>query len=239
MAKLVVFRSRVREAVFELRGASCLVGRARRCHLQLDDRLISRRHAWFTENDEGRWQVADLRTANGLFVNDDRVTSAVLSSSDVITLGQHVLVFRDENLTETEFVAAVAHVRRWQGPGTESTHRLPQVKIEDLLIRARLRLKTHIVILGVEPTAVPLEKPNLTVGCSKDCDLVLPGDRWFPRRAFELTMDAQEAWFVSALSPLVPVKVNGARVEQRRLEEGDLVSVRGCSLRFHTALADQ
>ena len=86
MAKLVVFRSRVREAVFELRGSSCLVGRARSCHLQLDDRLISRRHAWLTTTEAGRWQIADLRTANGLFVNDDRVVSTELSSGDVVTL---------------------------------------------------------------------------------------------------------------------------------------------------------
>ena len=239
MAKLVVFRSRVREAVFDLRGASCLVGRARSCHLQLDDRLISRRHAWLTTTEAGRWQIADLRTANGLFVNDDRVVSAELSSGDVVTLGQHVLVFRDENLTSTESAAAVAYVHRWQGPGTESTHRLPQVKIEDLLVRARLRLRTHVVLLGTEPTAIPMEKPNHVVGFASDCDLVLPGGKWFPRRALELTMDAQESWFVSALSPLAAVKVNGERVDQRLLVDGDLVSVRGCTLRFHTALADQ
>ncbi len=239
MAKLVVFRSRVREAVFDLRASSCLVGRARRCQLQLDDRLISRRHAWFTEIEAGRWQVADLRTANGLFVNDDRVTTAELSSGDVVTLGQHVLVFREENLTSTESVAAVAHIKRWQGPGTESTHRLPQVKIEDLLVRAQLRLRTHVVILGKEPIAIPLEDPNQLVGYGKDCDIVLPGDKWFARKAFHLTMDAQESWFATALSPLVPIRVNGMRVEQQVLAEGDVISVRGCSIRFHTALADQ
>ena len=238
MAKLVVFRSRVRDAVFELRGDRCVVGRARSCHLQLDDRLISRRHAQLVREDD-RWHVEDLETANGLFVNDERVRIAPLYSGDLVTLGQHVLVFRDESLTSTESVAAVAHLRKWQGPGTEDTHRLPQVRVEDLLVRARLRLRTHVVVLGDDPRAVPLETPDITVGFASACDVVLPGRGWFAGRALELTMDAQESWFATALSPLVAVTVNGHRIVQQLLADGDVIEIRSATLRFHTALTDQ
>lgn len=237
MAKLVVFRSRERVAVFELRGKLVRVGRERSCHLQLDDRLISREHLRFLKDSDG-WSVLDLASPNGTFVNDERISAPVqLEEGDLITLGQHVLVFRKEELTSTESVAAVAHMKRWRGPGTESTHRLPQVKQEDLLARARLRLKCHLVVLGDDPKAVPLEDPDLTVGYSADCGLVLPGRAWFAGQVFALNRDAQEAWFVTALSKRVKVTVNGQPVEQRKLEDGDVIGVRKVSVRFHTAVA--
>ena len=236
MAKLVVFRSRVREAVFELRGSTCIVGRTRSCHLQLDDRLISRQHARFAKQD-GRWSVEDLQTKNGLYLNEERVTFTPVNDGDVVSLGQHLLVFREGDMSSTEAIAMKTHVRKWQGPGTESTHRLPKVKVEDLIVRARLRLQAHVVVLGGEPRAVQLDFPDMTVGFAGDCDIVLEGRGWLADQAFVLSRDAQEAWFVTALHPLVKVTVNGKRVQQQKLADGDTIGVRKVSIRFHTALA--
>lgn len=59
-------------------------------HSQADVRLpmpeISRRHCRL-EFDDGRWRVVDLESANGVFVNGERVQEACLYEGDCLQLG--------------------------------------------------------------------------------------------------------------------------------------------------------
>jgi pSer/pThr/pTyr-binding forkhead associated (FHA) protein len=73
-------------AVVDLTRPDMLIGR----HTDADVRLalpdISRRHCRvvFTDN---RWQVFDLNSLNGLFVNGERVQQAVLNDGDTVRIG--------------------------------------------------------------------------------------------------------------------------------------------------------
>jgi pSer/pThr/pTyr-binding forkhead associated (FHA) protein len=73
-------------ATVELRRVDNLVGR----HSQADVRLplpdVSRRHCrliWLA----GRWQVVDLNSLNGIFVNDAQVHHAPLNHGDKVRIG--------------------------------------------------------------------------------------------------------------------------------------------------------
>jgi pSer/pThr/pTyr-binding forkhead associated (FHA) protein len=70
------------------------VGRGFSADLRLEDQSVSRRHAVIVEaGDDVR--ILDDRSANGTFVNDRRVTDAVLHDRDVVRLGRVVLVYRE------------------------------------------------------------------------------------------------------------------------------------------------
>ena len=62
--------------------------------LVLSDSNVSRRHAELARTDAG-WTIADLGSTNGTRVNGQRVTSQVLRSGDVITLGLIELQFKE------------------------------------------------------------------------------------------------------------------------------------------------
>jgi pSer/pThr/pTyr-binding forkhead associated (FHA) protein len=62
------------------------IGRQPDNDMVLDDPLISRRHAEVRRTPQG-WQLVDLNSSNGTFVNGRRVSSAVLAPGDVIGLG--------------------------------------------------------------------------------------------------------------------------------------------------------
>lgn len=59
----------------------------------LDDVTVSRRHATFTRDGQGRFTVADAGSLNGTYVNRDRIESAALSDSDEVQIGKYRLVF--------------------------------------------------------------------------------------------------------------------------------------------------
>ena len=58
-------------------GAQVLIGRHQGCTLIIDSPLVSREHARLTVS-KGQWQLADLGSINGSFVNGRRVRERVL-----------------------------------------------------------------------------------------------------------------------------------------------------------------
>jgi hypothetical protein len=75
---------------FELRPGEILIGRSSNCHLVLDDGLVSRRHAQIVVTD-ARAAVEDFGSANGVFVNDKRVSgSEQLNAGDRLQIGKQV-----------------------------------------------------------------------------------------------------------------------------------------------------
>jgi hypothetical protein len=77
---------------FELAGLRTLIGRSPDCHVFLDDVTVSRRHAEIVhESDE--YEIRDLGSLNGTFVNRSRIESAVLVTDDEVQIGKYRMTF--------------------------------------------------------------------------------------------------------------------------------------------------
>ena len=68
------------------------VGRASDCTIVLGDQNASRRHAEFRQ-EEDEFQVVDVGSLNGTYVNREPVDSAVLANGDEVQIGKFRLVF--------------------------------------------------------------------------------------------------------------------------------------------------
>ncbi len=82
--------------VVRLAGEPVLIGRTNTCQIMFADDLISREHARFESDAEGRCRVRDLGSRNKTYVNGQQVTEVVLTHGDVIRVGGHVVEFLDE-----------------------------------------------------------------------------------------------------------------------------------------------
>jgi hypothetical protein len=77
---------------FDLKG-KMNIGRAPDNQIVLTDPTVSRHHAWIREQ-EGSFLVFDIGSANGTFVNDERVEAPrVLENGDTVRFGEVDLVF--------------------------------------------------------------------------------------------------------------------------------------------------
>jgi ABC transport system ATP-binding/permease protein len=121
----LIFRDSVPEEV-EVRatdiavGESMVIGRDKDSDLVLDHVLISRRHARI-EHDERGYVVTDLKSANGTFVNGQRITAAtVLQDNDRITIGPFLLQLEAgelrSNLDSSAIRIEAHHLLREVGP---------------------------------------------------------------------------------------------------------------------------
>jgi len=74
-----------------IEGDELVIGREETCDLVLDDARVSRRHASLKVLEDGRVELTDLGSGNGMFVNGERVPAATLAGGEQIQLGDTVL----------------------------------------------------------------------------------------------------------------------------------------------------
>src|SRR4051794_32077037 len=85
------------------------IGRAPDNELILDDDLlVSRHHAELRVVPGGRFELVDLHSSNGTFVNGRRTERTMLEDLDVVSIGQHVYHFEDGHLVPHVDVQEVA-----------------------------------------------------------------------------------------------------------------------------------
>jgi len=59
----------------------------------ISDLLVSRHHAQILRATEGHWEILDLKSSNGTFVNGQRITRQRLRPHDVLAIGRAVMRF--------------------------------------------------------------------------------------------------------------------------------------------------
>ena len=76
---------------YSLVGDQVTVGRVPDNQIQLDDVTVSRQHAVFVRNGD-EWQIRDLGSLNGTYVNNERVEETVVRHGDDLQIGRFRLV---------------------------------------------------------------------------------------------------------------------------------------------------
>ena len=86
----------VRKAKESTYGDRISVGRTRRNDIRLPHASVSKFHAYFMQQDDGKWAVIDAGSRNGTFVDNEQLEERspyVLGDRVVVTFGQHSLRF--------------------------------------------------------------------------------------------------------------------------------------------------
>ena len=74
-------------------GTELIFGRGTQANVQVDDSLMSRKHARFFRHDSGSYVVEDLQSRNGTQVNGIPVSRQVLGYGDRVQIGSCLLLF--------------------------------------------------------------------------------------------------------------------------------------------------
>jgi len=100
-----------------LNGVVVEVGRAVDCQISLaHDRRVSRQHARL-ERDREEWFILDLDSANGTFVNDQKVRQTKLQVGDQIRLGDTLFEFLPLSSHDFTGEATLVSIRQPAGSG--------------------------------------------------------------------------------------------------------------------------
>jgi pSer/pThr/pTyr-binding forkhead associated (FHA) protein len=78
---------------FVLAADRLVIGRGEECEVSVNHPSVSRVHAEIRRIGDGRWEIVDLSSANGIRVNGSELPNSLLDSRDVIELGDVVLKY--------------------------------------------------------------------------------------------------------------------------------------------------
>jgi hypothetical protein len=77
---------------FHPMGDRTTIGRSPDCEVFLDDVTVSRKHAVLVHRDD-RFEIEDLSSLNGTFLNRKRIEKAPLEDGDELQIGKYRLTF--------------------------------------------------------------------------------------------------------------------------------------------------
>jgi pSer/pThr/pTyr-binding forkhead associated (FHA) protein len=73
-----------------------VIGRTPDNDLQIDSKFISRHHCQLVTGSDGLTVIEDLNSTNGIVVGGKRVRRHSLRDGDVVTIGQHEILYINE-----------------------------------------------------------------------------------------------------------------------------------------------
>ena len=114
MPEIVFINGPSKGAHVELSPSGVQLGRDANCAAVIPDSQVSSFHCQIHSDESSGWIISDLESSNGTFVNNTRITSALLTDGDILRVGD----------TELQFLSTPAGGNgvAEQHPVTESVH---------------------------------------------------------------------------------------------------------------------
>lgn len=220
-ARLIVKLQGHGSRTVELQGDSFTIGRKADNDLSIDDHTTSGRHARIVKV-QSVYFIEDLKSTNGTSVNDKRIERHQLRDADVITIGQHRIIFQEPAAPVTGSPAASVDLDQTMViSGKGSTGFAPNAGAKVLVTdgktdRLEYRLTNQVSLIGSQDGAA----------------IRLTG--WFAPKSAAQISHRGGAYFVNAAQDTKRLLVNGQDVAgSQQLKNGDQIQVAGVTLTFY------
>jgi FHA domain-containing protein len=219
-AKLIVKLQGQGSQSVELAGDSFTIGRKVDNDLAIDDHTISSRHARIVRV-QSVYFLEDLKSTNGTVVNGKPIERVQLHDADVITIGQHCMIFEDKAPSPLAATTTSSELDHTMAISRDhlSAKPLPTAKV--LITQGKTdRLEYH------------LRKPANLIGSQEGAAIHLTG--WFSPKAAALISIRGGVFTISPSQGGKRVMVNGIVVPtSQQLKDGDVIEVAGVSMTFY------
>ena len=248
MAKLYLkFEQSVLKEI-QLTKATATIGRLPDNTVPIDNLAVSGHHAKISW-DQDHYVIEDLGSLNGTYVNNERVGIATLKHGDQVTIGKHVVEFKNEGPVGYGTAAAKS------GPTTpklEATVVLDTKHAQDMIADKSVTPSTNAGPLGISrpawqgasastPQKERIGLLNIVEGRTDQDKYVLTGKMtmigkssmasirlkgMFAPTTAALISKRDNKYFISASEAKIKLKINGEDISgQRELNEGDVIEV--------------
>jgi predicted component of type VI protein secretion system len=253
MAKLYLKFEQAVLKEFPLGQGAITIGRLPDNMIQVDNLAVSGHHArvyWEGEH----YAVEDNNSLNGTFLNNRRISKAVLKDGDEVLIGKHTIQFKDEwHEDAASDKTQAAEKSAPMVPAIEATMVLDTKRAKEMLARtapgahgagaaaapaaapsmpAHDRTGTLTIMEGKTDQSSYMLSGKLTViGKSDMASIKLKG--WFAPKVAAVINKRDSKYFIAASEKDVKVKVSGQVIAgQHELSEGDLIEVAGVKASF-------
>lgn len=188
------------------------VGRSRDNDIVIENLSVSRNHARI-RNQDGKYILTDLNSANGTLVNGMRITKTEIQDEDVITIGKHTLEFLTKVLTEEQVISDAF--------GSDRT-----------MIVDKAPTGCLTVIKGKQKEQeFKINKYETYIGRASNNDIRLHD--WFVSKRHAVIIRQGKSFFAKDLGSWKGTLVNGKYTKEAQLFDNDTLQFGTTQLTFH------
>lgn len=219
-AKLLVKLHGQGSRSIDLIADSFSIGRKPENDLPIDDHTVSSRHAKIVRV-QSVYFLEDLKSTNGTAVNGKPVERAQLHDADVITIGQHRIIFQDNAPSAATSVPASLDLDQTLAISGKHLAAAPSITAKVVITSGKTdRLEYHLT-----------KRANL-IGSQEGAAIRLTG--WFAPKAVALISSRGSGFTISPSEGSKRLLVNGREVSApQTLKDGDGIEVAGVSMTFY------
>jgi pSer/pThr/pTyr-binding forkhead associated (FHA) protein len=220
--EVLLFLGEKHIATFPLAKAELTIGRNPANDIVIDNVGVSRRHAVIKWSGD-RASVEDLGSANGTFVNGQKITSHELKDGDVILVLKHRLVFhvlKEAAAPQAEIGGDAGQKTLFIDPAViaQAAAGKPAGRPE----AATPKLRPCLIL--PDRKKMVLEAEEITLGSSADCTIQFAG--MFVAKLHARIVPEKEGQFkIIHVAGLAGTRVNGEKVTERVLKHGDEIGI--------------
>lgn len=204
----------------ELTDETLTIGRKADNTLAIEDPAVSGHHARIVKV-QAVFFLEDLMSTNGTSINGKPITRHQLHDADVITIGQHRLVFQENEATSTSPAAPFVDLDRTMVlRGTDPTPDKPSLPAKVLVVAGK-----------TDRSEYSLTKQVNVIGSRDGAVIRLTG--WFAPKSAATIARRGNSYSISPSQGAKSLFVNGTKiVGQQDLKDGDQIEVAGVTLTF-------
>ena len=219
-AKLLVKLHGQGSRSIDLTTDSFTIGRKPDNDLPIDDHTVSSRHAKIVRV-QSVYFLEDLKSTNGTAVNGKPVERAQLHDADVITIGQHRIIFQDNAPSAVASASASSDLDQTMAISGKHLSPAPSITAKVVITSGKTdRLEYH------------LTKTANLIGSQEGAAIRLTG--WFAPKAGALISNRGSGFTISGSEGSKRLLVNGRDVSApQALKDGDVIEVAGVSMTFY------
>ncbi|MBI2487321.1 MAG: FHA domain-containing protein [Deltaproteobacteria bacterium] len=199
------------------------IGRVQENDIVINNLSVSRYHA-IIYNKGGKVVIKDMGSSNGTFVNGAKVDEADLWIGDVVLIGKHVIKFsKEEDQRPGDDLAF-----QREG-GTVMVDARTQEKFLEKLKSDPFKVPRLILSSGRE---IEINSDYFTVGKGENSNLKIDGLFIKNPHAKIIKLPDDTYRIISMGSFLRPSTVNGSKVKEKVLRDGDIIKIGGNEMMF-------
>jgi len=196
-------------------GSEMSIGRNCDNDIVIDNLSVSRKHAVITSGKEG-FCITDCDSKNGTFLNGKPIKKAAVKSGDTILLGKYVLVFevpQGDSLPVSDLDQTVII------PNFRSEERKTELHIDYPVVNES---NPRLSRTSTEED-YPIRNDSFLIGKDSSSDIRLEG-LFAPKRLAEITR-LGDAFVLQRVGGKKKISINGEEIEEKVLEENDLITI--------------
>ncbi len=195
-------------------GKQLSIGRSSENDIVIDNLSVSRKHAVILSKKDG-YILNDLGSKNGTYVNGEKVDGTELKSGDCITIGKYQILFQvptgesgsPDSMDQTVIIPNFHNDKKESGINVH-------FPVTPDIVPRLFRSSNH--------EEYTLGKDCIVIGKKKDADIRLPG-LFAARIAAEIIR--KDSDYLIHKGGRTSVSINGEEMEEKVLEEEDLIAI--------------